>query len=83
MPELNPQPLPPLGERVRVYVPQDATYNLEKMNKITASVLSKLGCGACHSGRVLDFVALNEFIVNPKTLEVNEFGFQNPGFLNR
>jgi hypothetical protein len=80
MAELNPQALPPFGERVRIYVPHDAAYNLEKMNKITASVLGKLGCGGCHSGRILDFVALNQFIVNPKTLEVQEFGVPNQGF---
>ena len=73
MPELNPQPLPPVSNRVRVYVPHDALYDLEKMHTITKSILTKFGCGGCHSGRYLDFVALNEFIVNPKTLEVHEF----------
>jgi hypothetical protein len=80
MPELNPQPLPPVSERVRVYVPHDAAYNLDKMHKITATVLGKLGCGGCHSGRILDFVTLNEFIIHPKTLEVHELGLQNVDF---
>ncbi len=48
-------------------------YDLEKMRKVTASVLEKLGCGGCHSGRVLDFVHIDEFVVNPSTLEVDEF----------
>ena len=67
--ELNPQPLPP---RVSVYVPTNVLYNLEAMQTITQSVLDKLGCGGCHSGRILNFVELNEFVVNPKTLKVNE-----------
>ena len=73
MPELNPQPLPPSSERVRVFVPSGVTYDLDKMHRITASVLGKLGCGGCHSGRILDFVTLQDFVVNPKTLDVNEF----------
>ena len=46
MAELNPQPLPP-GEIVRVFVPARVTYNLESMQKVTASVLDRLGCGQC------------------------------------
>lgn len=69
--ELNPQPLPP-GERVRVFVQHDVSFNLEKMNRITASVLGKLGCGGCHSGRILEFVSLRDFVVNPKSLDVHE-----------
>ena len=68
MPELNPQPLPP---RVRIHVPSDVLFSLDKMHKVTASVLGKLGCGGCHSGRILEFLAIDEFIVNAK-LEVNE-----------
>jgi len=69
--DLNPQPLPP-GERVRVFVQHDVAYSLEKMNRVTASVLGKLGCGGCHSGRILEFVALRDFVVNPKSLDVHE-----------
>jgi hypothetical protein len=73
MAELNPQPLPPRAGVVRVNVPMSVAYDLEKMRKVTASVLEKLGCGGCHSGRVLDFVHIDEFVVNPSTLEVDEF----------
>ncbi|HKH82975.1 MAG TPA: hypothetical protein VKA25_04750 [Gemmatimonadales bacterium] len=78
MSELNPQPLPPRS-RVSVYVPTKALYDLEAMQKITAQVLDKLGCGQCHSGRILDFLELEQFVVNPETLEVSELrgGFQN------
>ena len=71
MAELNPQPLPPRS-KVSVYVPTKVLYDLEAMQKITASVLDKLGCGACHSGRILDFQELEQFVVDPRTLEVNE-----------
>jgi hypothetical protein len=66
-------PMP--GRAVRIYVSRDISYNLEKMNRITAQVLGRLGCGGCHSGRILHFVALEDFIVNPKTLDVHEVGF--------
>jgi hypothetical protein len=72
MAELNPQPLPPRAGVVRINVPMSVAYDLEKMQKVTASVLEKLGCGGCHSGRVLDFVHIDEFVVNPSTLEVDE-----------
>lgn len=71
MPDLNPQPLPP-GRRVRIFVPNSVMFDLKKMNKITGDVLAKLGCGGCHSGRVLDFVTLEDFVVNPETLDVKE-----------
>ena len=70
--DLNPQPLPPHGERVRVYISHETAFDLGKMSRVTANVLAKLGCGGCHSGRVLDFVTLHEYVVNPQTLEVHE-----------
>lgn len=71
MADLNPQPLPPHGERVRVFISHDQAFDLNKMNKITADVLKKLGCGGCHSGRILDFVSLQHFVVNSQ-MEVHE-----------
>lgn len=72
MAELNPQPLPPRAGVVRIQVPMSVAYDLEKMQKVTATVLERLGCGGCHSGRVLDFVHMDEFVVNPETLEVRD-----------
>jgi hypothetical protein len=69
---MNPQPLPPSSDRVRVLVPASAMNDLGAMQKITASVLGKLGCPGCHSGRILDFAAIQEFVVNPVSLEVGE-----------
>lgn len=66
---LNPQPLPP---RVRIALTRDVAYDLGKMQKVTASVLGRLGCGGCHSGHLLEYVVIQDFIVNPKTLDVQE-----------
>lgn len=71
MSELNPQPLPPRSQ-VTVHVPAKVLYDLEAMQRITAQVLDKLGCPACHSGRILDFRELEQFVVNPQNLEVSE-----------
>ncbi len=76
MSELNPQPLPP---RVRVFLPRGVAYDLKKMQTITATVLGKLGCEGCHSGHVLDFLDLEDFVVNPETLDVQE-GFVGQRF---
>jgi hypothetical protein len=76
MSELNPQPLPPRGDRVRIFVPTEVAFDLKKMNKVTAQVLGRLGCEGCHSGRFLDFITLQDFVVNPQTLDVREIGPQ-------
>lgn len=60
------------NDRVTVHVTKDVAYNLEKMTKVTANVLKKLGCDGCHSGRILDFQIIEDFVVNPKTLDVIE-----------
>jgi len=60
------------GERVRIYVNRDIDFNREKLEKITRSVLGKLGCDGCHSGRILEIIQMRDFVVNPKTLEPEE-----------
>jgi hypothetical protein len=66
---LNPQPLPP---KVRIMLTRDVAYDLGKMQKVTASVLNRLGCGGCHSGHLLEYLVVHDFVVNPKTLDVQE-----------
>lgn len=66
---LNPQPLPP---RVRIALTRDVAFDLKKMQRVTASILDRLGCGGCHSGHILEFLEIREFVVNPKTLDVQE-----------
>jgi hypothetical protein len=73
MAELNPQPLPPSGgDRVRVFLTRDVAFDLQKMQRVTANVLHRIGCGGCHSGRLLEFVTIENFVVNPKTLDLQE-----------
>lgn len=51
---------------VRVTVPATALFDLKQMQKITASVLDKLGCSNCHSGHDIRFDLEREFIVDAK-----------------
>jgi len=69
-PQLPQDPIP--MRRVNVYVPHDVTFNLDKMQQVTKSVLTRLGCPQCHSGRILDFRAIENFVVNGKSLEVSD-----------
>lgn len=71
---LNPQPLPP--KEVRVLLTRDVAFNLDKMQKITAEVLGRLGCGGCHSGHILDFRVIQDFVVDSNTLKVTEANFE-------
>ena len=69
-PKLPTDPVP--WRRVNIYVTRDVAFNLDKMFQITKDVLGKLGCDQCHSGRILDFHIIEDFVVNPKSLEVTE-----------
>lgn len=46
--------------------------NLEQSTKILANTLGRLGCGGCLSGFDIRFVNVRDFIVNPKSFEVND-----------
>lgn len=46
--------------------------NLEQSTKILANTLGRLGCGECLSGFDIRFVNVRDFVVNPKSLEVND-----------
>jgi hypothetical protein len=65
-------PMP--GSAVTVRVSADVLKDLAKMQKVTANVLARLGCPGCHSGHLLNFQDIREFVVNSKTLDVHEFG---------
>jgi hypothetical protein len=64
---------------VNVYVPREIAFDLAKMTQITAKVLGRLGCEGCHSGRILHYHTLEDFVVNPKTLEPEAFAGLTPG----
>jgi hypothetical protein len=73
---MKPKPIslpqdPVPDRRVTVYVPRDVAFNLNKMNEITKKVLGRLGCDECHSGRLIDFLIIEDFVVNSK-LEVQD-----------
>ena len=59
-----------LAQQVTVRIADKLT--LDQTQKIVANTLGKLGCGRCFSGFDIRFAHINELIVNPKTLEVNE-----------
>ncbi|MBY0577605.1 MAG: hypothetical protein K2P57_01010 [Burkholderiales bacterium] len=51
---------------VRVTIPAEVAFNLDKMNKVTAGILGRLGCTACHSGYDIRFIVERDFVVNSK-----------------
>ena len=59
---------------VNIHLSREIAFDLVKMNEITAKVLGRLGCEGCHSGVILHYQTFEEFIVNPKTLEIEELG---------
>jgi hypothetical protein len=63
---------------VNVHVPLEISGDLKKMQQVTASILKRLGCAECHSGHLLNFIELRDFIVNPKTLDIKELGGFGP-----
>jgi hypothetical protein len=63
----NPHPWRP----VNIFVPREVAFDLSKMGRVTEQILGRLGCGNCHSGRVLVFHTLEDFVVSPK-LEIGE-----------
>ncbi len=56
---------------IRVHIPAGVGYDMKKMQKVTASVLGRLGCEGCHSGWDIRFLHERDFVVNPATLEVD------------
>lgn len=62
---------------VTVKVPASVAYNFEAITKVTQSVLTKVGCQGCHSGRDIRIVIEDNFFADEK-LNV----FANPGLQN-
>jgi hypothetical protein len=58
---------------ITVHVSSETAKDLKAMQKITANLLTKLGCPGCHSGHFISFREIREFVVNPATLDVHEF----------
>lgn len=49
---------------VRVTIPASVAYNFDNITKVTQSVLGKLGCPGCHSGRDIRFIIEDDFRVD-------------------
>ena len=62
------------GRTVRVAVPVNIAFNLDRMQGATKQILTLLGCGGCHSGWDIRFLMEQNFVVNEKG-EVAGAGF--------
>ena len=51
---------------VRVTIPASVAYNFDSITKVTQTVLGKLGCPGCHSGRDIRFIIEDNFRVDEK-----------------
>jgi len=56
----------PSGGIVRVSVPVETYFNLEKIQQIQKTILGRLGCQACCSGFRINFVPELDFAVDEK-----------------
>ena len=54
------------ARRVNIYVTREVAFDIKQMFEVTKKVLGKLGCDQCHSGRILDFHIIEDFVVNQK-----------------
>jgi hypothetical protein len=64
MNELNPQPLPP--KAIRVSVPVEVLNDLERFQKVQASLLGRAGCAACTSGLQIIWQNFENWVVDVK-----------------
>jgi hypothetical protein len=58
---LNPQPLPP---RVQVAVPNEILFDLERFQKVQASILGRAGHPGCTSGLQIDWHNYENWVVD-------------------
>ena len=65
---------------ITVRVPASVAYNFEAITKVTQSVLSKVGCEGCHSGRRIDYLIEDNFFVDEKNNVVAIQGPMNEGY---
>ena len=56
----------PVSNVVRVTIPASVAYNFDSITKVTQTVLGKLGCLGCHSGRDIRFIIEDNFAVDEK-----------------
>lgn len=54
------------SKTVHVTVPVSVANNFDKMQRVTKTVLGKLGCSGCHSGFDIRFIQEMQFVFNEK-----------------
>ena len=62
-------PITSRANAVRVTLPVDVAFDLERMQQATAHVLERLGCPRCHSGWDIRFEIFRDYVVG-KDLQV-------------
>jgi hypothetical protein len=67
------------GRVVQVSISPEIAYDAKKMQKVTATLLGRLGCPGCHSGFDIRYKQMLDFVVNPKSLELEVAGFEKLG----
>jgi hypothetical protein len=53
------------GNTVRVVIPADVSYNLDRFQKTLANLAERLGCKPCLSGAACQFLLEKDFLVDP------------------
>jgi len=53
-----------LGQVVNVRIPAGFAHNFDAMQKVTRTVLGKLGCEGCHSGFDIRYDVVREFVAD-------------------
>ena len=65
----------PLPERgVRIAIPAEVAFNLDKLTKALGNVAERLGCKPCLSGADCTLVLHRDFVINPQTLAAEVAG---------
>jgi hypothetical protein len=64
MSDLNPQPLPPGGQTIRVTAPASVLNDLSLFHTALSGVLERAGCPTCTSGINFLWQAETQFTVN-------------------
>jgi hypothetical protein len=62
------------GNVVTVTIPRAVSFDLQKIQKIQAELVSRLGHSACYSGFDILFQEEREFIVDPASLALRGLG---------
>ena len=62
------------GKTITVYVPHEVAYDLEKIQRVQAALVNRLGHTTCYSGYDIYFKQEEIYSVNARTLDLNPVG---------